>query len=141
MDKPIYLACSSVNSVRWESNADKWRLATNSSISLGIKYTSDLYRPAGALNNSEIIDTILLKSYLKTNVIILIYLPYDFKISNFSNIPISARAWVHVVIDTTNDGTDEHDRLTRLPSAKRTIRFPFGQMMWSTYNTFSVRDL
>ena len=51
-----------------------------------------------------------------------------------SNIPISARAWVHVVIDTTNDGTDEHERLTRLPSAKRTILFPFGQIMWSTWN-------
>ena len=29
-------------------------LATNSSINFGIKYTSDLYRPAGALNSSEI---------------------------------------------------------------------------------------
>ena len=28
-------------------------LATNSSISLGIKYTSDLYRPWGALNSSK----------------------------------------------------------------------------------------
>ena len=65
-------------------------------------------------------------------MLLYLFMPYDFKISNFSNIPISARAWVHVVIDTTNDGTDEHERLTRLPSARRTILFPFGQIMWST---------
>ena len=52
LERPMYLAWSSLNSVKWESKADKWRLATNSSISLGIKYTSALYRPGGALNNS-----------------------------------------------------------------------------------------
>jgi len=43
-----------------------------------------------------------------------------------------ANAWVQVVIETTNDGTDEQLRLTRLPSASKTMRLPFGQMMWST---------
>ena len=45
---------------------------------------------------------------------------------------MSASAWVHVVMETTKEGTDEQDKLTRRPSANRTIRFPVGQMMWST---------
>ena len=49
-----------------------------------------------------------------------------------SPLPISANAWVHVVMETTKDGTDEQDRLTRLPSANKTIRFPFGHIIWST---------
>ena len=44
-------------------------------------------------------------------------------------LPINANAWVHVVMETTNDGTDEQDRLTRRPSANKTIRFPFGQII------------
>ena len=48
-------------------------------------------------------------------------------------IPINASAWVHVVMDTTKDGTDEQERLTRRPSASKTILFPFGQMIWSTW--------
>ena len=51
----------------------------------------------------------------------------------FEIIPINARAWVQVVMETTKDGTDEHDRLTLLPSANNTIRLPSGQMIWSTY--------
>ena len=49
---------------------------------------------------------------------------------------MSAKAWVTVVIETTKLGTEEQDKLTRRPSAKRTIRFPFGQMMWSTWSKF-----
>ena len=41
-------------------------------------------------------------------------------------------------METTKLGTDEQDRLTRLPSASSTIRLPPGQMMWSTWlRTFS----
>ena len=47
-------------------------------------------------------------------------------------VPINASACVHVVMETTNDGTDEQDRLTRLPSANKTILFPFGHIIWST---------
>ena len=36
-------------------------------------------------------------------------------------------------METTNEGTDEQDRLTRLPSANNTILLPFGQIIWSTY--------
>jgi len=38
-----------------------------------------------------------------------------------------------VLIETTKLGTDEQDKFTRRPSARRTMRFPFGQMMWSTW--------
>lgn len=46
------MACSSDNSVKCASNVGKCKLATYSSIFFGNKYTSDLYRPGGALNNS-----------------------------------------------------------------------------------------
>ena len=45
---------------------------------------------------------------------------------------------MQVVMETTKLGTEEQLRLTLLPSASSTIRFPFGQMMWSTcVRTFS----
>ena len=47
-------------------------------------------------------------------------------------VPIKAKACVHVVIDTTKLGTEEQERLTRRPSAKRTSLFPPGQIIWST---------
>ena len=51
---------------------------------------------------------------------------------------MSARACVQVVMETTKLGTEEQLRLTLRPSASSTIRFPFGQMMWSTcVRTFS----
>ena len=53
-------------------------------------------------------------------------------------LPIRAKAWVQVVIETTKLGTEEQERLTLLPSAKRTSLFPFGQIIWSTcVRTFS----
>ena len=61
-------------------------------------------------------------------VIHIITSQYEMKIF----VPINASACVHVVMETTNDGTDEQDRLTRLPSANKTILFRFGHIIWST---------
>ena len=53
-------------------------------------------------------------------------------------VPIKAKACVHVVMDTTKLGTEEHERLTLRPSANRTSLFPPGQIIWSTcVRTFS----
>ena len=53
-------------------------------------------------------------------------------------LPIKAKAWVQVVIETTKLGTEEQDKLTLRPSAKSTKRLPLGQIMWSTWvRTFS----
>ena len=56
----------------------------------------------------------------------------------FLQVPIKAKACVQVVMETTKLGTEEQDRFTLRPSAKRTSLFPLGQMMWSTWvRTFS----
>jgi hypothetical protein len=78
-------------------------------------------------------------TFFLVNFFISLVLPDSGKGQRLHNLPMSARAWVAVVMDTTKLGTDEQDRLTLRPSANRTILLPLGQMMWSTCGYIRVR--